>query len=110
MYKIGKYTIDISGTLEEKLHNYMSDNKIKKRSVAIKKCIEDATSKETDKSFMIELDKKLNRILYRQNLNKKVLDQLFANMGFGTNMNVEADLLLKKIYDDNNSRFTGGFG
>lgn len=110
MYKIGKYTIDISGALEEKLHRYMSDNKIKMRSVAIKKCIEDATNKETEKGFMLELDKKLNRILYRQNLNRKVLDQLFANMGFGTNIDVEADLLLKKIYDENNSRFTGGFG
>ena len=88
----------------------MKENKIKKRSVAIKKCIEDATNKEGEKSFIIELDKKINRVLYRQNLNRKVLDQLFANMGFGTNMNVEADLLLKKIYDDNNNRFTGGFG
>lgn len=88
----------------------MRDNKIKMRSVAIKKCIEDATNKETDKSFMIELDKKLNRILYRQNLNRKILEQLFSNMDFGTNMDVETDLLLKKIYDDNNDRFTGGFG
>lgn len=110
MYKIGKYTIDISGALEEKLYRYMKDNKIKLRSVAIKKCIEYATDKETNKGFMLELDNKLNRILYRQNLNKKVLDQLFVNMGFGTNVNIETDLLLQKIYDDNNSKFTGGFG
>ena len=38
----------------------MKENKIKKRSVAIKECIEEATSKETTKSLMIELDKKLN--------------------------------------------------
>lgn len=96
--------------MEEKLHCYMKENKIKKRSVAIKQCIEEATSKETTKSFIIELDKKLNRILYRQNLNRKILEQLFTNMDFGTNMDVETDLLLKKIYDDNNDRFTGGFG
>lgn len=109
MFIIGKYTIDISGALEEKLLHYMKDNKIKLRSVAIKKCIEVATDKESDKSFMIEIDKKLNRILYRQNLNRKILEQLFTNMGFGVNLNVENDSLLKKIYDDNNKRFSGGF-
>lgn len=100
---IARYTIDLNEELEYRLNQYMKENKIKLRSVAIKNCILKATDKETLESFNLELDKKLNRILYRQNMNKKLLEQLFVNMGFPVNEKIDEDLSLKKFYQDNNN-------
>lgn len=104
-FYLAKYTIDINGALESKLYTYMKNNKIKLRSVAIKKCIDDATSKEDNYAILFEIERKLNTILYRQNLNRKILEQLFCNMGFAINQDIKKDSQLQKIYDENNSRF-----
>lgn len=81
----------------------MKEHKIKLRSVAIKDCINKATNKEDINNFYSELDKKLNRILYRQNMNKKLLEQFFVNMGFPVNEKIENDLSLKQFYQNNNN-------
>ena len=83
----------------------MKDNEIKLRSVAIKNCIDKVTSKEDYEALILELDKKYNRILYRLNLNKKLLEQFFANMGFQANYKVEDDEFLKKFYQDKNNYY-----
>ena len=83
----------------------MKENNIKLKSVAIKRCIEIATNKDVDRSFLLELDRKLNRILYRQNLDKKILEQLFANMGFASNEDVDYDECLKKIYEEYKEKY-----
>lgn len=107
-FKIARYTIELSGDLEKKLQRYMKANDINLRSVAIKSCIEKATSKDDYEALALELDKKYNRILYRLNLNKKLLEQFFANMGFQVNYKVEDDVFLKQFYQDNNN-YVGKF-
>lgn len=86
----------------------MKENNIKLRSIAIKRCIEDATIKENFKSALYEFDKKLNRILHRQSLNKKILEQLFSNMGFTENSDSKKDELLNEIYDEYSKKYFGG--
>lgn len=56
---------------------------------------------------MYDISQKLNRILYRQNLNKKLLEQIFVNLGFPVNEIVENDTLLKQFYKNNNKYFGG---
>lgn len=104
---MARYTIDINNELEYKLKIYMKENNIKFRSVAIKKCIEDVTNKATNKIAIFELDRKLNRLLYRENQNRKLLEQLFVNMGFDSNKNVSQDPLLKNVYEINNKYIWG---
>lgn len=95
----------LNSDLEKKLEQYMKQNEIKFRSEGIKNCILEATNKDQLNEFLLELDKKLNRILYRQNLNQKLLEQLFANMGFPVNEDVEKDISLDKFYQSQNQRF-----
>ena len=57
---IARYTIDLNEELEYRLNQYMKENKIRLRSVAIKNCILKATDKETLESFNLELDKIVN--------------------------------------------------
>ncbi len=103
--KIARYTISLNGAFEEMLNSFMKENNIKLKSVAIKKCVEIATDNNEYKSFLYELDSKLNRILFRQNLNKKILEQLFVNMGFLNNERIEKDNCLKDVYDDYREKY-----
>lgn len=105
---MARYTIDIRGETENRLNEYMRNNKINLKSVGIKQCIFDATNKEDLNLSLIELDKKLNRIIYRQTMIKKLLDQLFANMGFPINEKTEKDEMLKEFYNNNN-KYTGRY-
>lgn len=43
---MARYTISIDTRIETLLNNYMKENNIDLKSVAIKKCIEEATNKE----------------------------------------------------------------
>lgn len=100
--EIARYTIDLDEELNSKLDDYMKRNKIKLRSVAIKECINKISNQEAIDSIMTELDKKYNRILYRINLNKKLLEQIFVNTGFQINETIDDDKLLKEFYETNN--------
>lgn len=104
---MSRYTIELDDELETKLKEYMEDNNIKLRSKAIKNCILVATNKATDKSYIYGIDKKLNTILYRLNLNKKILEQIFSNMEFAQNVSCFDDPLLKQIYEEYNSKYFG---
>lgn len=106
MINIARYTIEINGALSDQLNSFMNDNNINLKSVAIKRCIELATNKDiSDKSLLLELDRKLNRILYRQNLYQKMLEQFFANMGFGKNEDVSNDECLKQVYQEYREKY-----
>ena len=102
---MARYTIDLDDELIEKLEIFMSENNIDKRSKAIKRCILIATDKESDRSYIYNFDERLNTVLYRLNINKKLLEQLFANMEFSENNNVSNDKLIKEIYDEYKTKY-----
>lgn len=99
---MSRYTVSISGDLENKLEFYMKQKNITKKTTAIRECVETATNNENILVLFNELDKKLNRVLYRQNMYRKLLEQFFVNMGFSKNQDANEDLLLKEFYDNNN--------
>ena len=85
----------------------MAEHKIQKKSEAIKNCIFKTIFNNEQQDSMYDISQKLNRILYRQNLNKKLLEQIFVNLGFPVNEIVENDTLLKQFYKNNNKYFGG---
>ena len=105
---IARYSIYISEDLEKKLDQYMKENKFKKKSVAIKDCICRAILNDESRDLIYEISQKLNRILYRQNINKKLLEQIYVNFGFPINENIDSNNLLKEFYHDHN-QYAGKF-
>ena len=106
---IARYTIYLDEDLEKKLETYMKENKIKMKSVAIKDCIFKTIFNQDYDNSLTQLSQKLNRILYRQNINKKLIEQIFCNMGFPLNEKIEDDNLLKEFYENNTQKFTGRY-
>ena len=49
-----------------------------------------------------DIDSKLNRIIYRENIQKKLLEQFYANMVFKKNYDVKTDESLNRFYQENN--------
>lgn len=85
------------------LKNYMKENKIKSKAEAIRKCLKTAVNMESKYDMLKDMDSKLNRIIYRENIQKKLLEQFYANMVFRKNYDVKTDESLNKFYQDNNS-------
>lgn len=80
------------------LERFMTINKIKSFSEAIRECIYRTTDRSRLDVIADEIDNKLNRLLHNQYLIKKIQDQFFANFGFGNNEDVEEDEILKEAY------------
>lgn len=106
---MARYTISIDTRIETLLNNYMKENNIDLKSVAIKKCIEEATNKEDLRMILVDIDKKINRLLHRENIDKKLLEQLFCNMEFPINEKIKDDTCLKEFYKIN-EEYSGRFG
>lgn len=107
--EVARYTISIDTRIETLLNNYMKENNIALKSVAIKKCIEEATNKDDLRMILTDIDKKINRLLHRENIDKKLLEQLFCNMGFPINEKIKDDICLKEFYKIN-EEYSGKFG
>ena len=73
------------------LKNYMKENKIKSKAEAIRKCLKTAVNMESKYDMLKDMDSKLNRIIYRENIQKKLLEQFFANMVFRKIYDVKTD-------------------
>lgn len=101
-------TIYLSDSLNHKIIEYMKAKGISMKSTAIKKCLEQVLYDDERRKNIFEINEKLNRILYRQNLNKKLLEQLFVNFGFPENYIVDKDDVLKEFYKNQN-KYMGRF-
>ena len=80
----------------------MRDNNLKSKSSAIKKCIHYYFNDNNKTVPLMDINSKLNRIIYRDTLTKKLLEQFFANMGFQVNENVQNDECLDEFYKKHN--------
>ena len=83
------------------LNDFMKKNNCKSKAEAVRKCIELATNLESRDDLLLDIDNKLNRIIYRENIQKKLLEQFFANMVFKKNYDVKGDKSLIDFYQDN---------
>ena len=80
----------------------MKQKKIKSKSDAIRKCIKEVSKLDTIEGLLLDINNKLNRILYRENIQKKLLEQFYANMQFPVDQDVKTEVGLVRFYENNN--------
>ena len=80
----------------------MKKFKLKNRSEVVRKCIDLAMYQESSLDKIEDLDSKLNRLLYRENITKNLLAQFFVNMGFRRNIPLEDSECYQDFLDKNN--------
>ena len=97
-----RYSIYFPDDMERDLEMYMKRNNIKRKTLAVKDLVIKQLCKEELPESMYEVSQKLNRLLHRQSMCTKLLEQLFVNMGFPYNDVVSTDKLLKEFYEANN--------
>ncbi len=96
-----KFSVSFNEKESLLLLNYMKENNIKSKVEAIRKCLKTAISIEAKYDMLKDMDSKLNRIIYRENIQKKLLEQFFANMVFRKNYDVKEDESLIEFYQNN---------
>lgn len=84
------------------LNDFMKKNNCKSKAEAVRKCIELATNLESRDDLLLDIDNKLNRIIYRENIQKKLLEQFYANMEFPIDKDVKTGKGLQRFYQNNN--------
>ena len=80
----------------------MKQNNIKSKSDAVRKCIQLAINLESRTDLLLDINNKLNRIIYRENIQKKLLEQFYANMEFPVDKDVKVESGLVRFYENNN--------
>ncbi|MCI8347664.1 MAG: hypothetical protein HFJ12_06960 [Bacilli bacterium] len=97
-----KFSVLLNAKESVLLLDYMKENKIKTKAEAIRNCLKNAVSIEAKYDMLKDMDNKLNRIIYRENIQKKLLEQFYANMVFRKNYDVKTDESLNRFYQKNN--------
>lgn len=86
----------------------MKNNDFKTKSSAIRDCMNKVLITDGYQNNIYDINQKLNRILYRQHINREILKQLFVNFGFPKNYDIDNDEILKEIIEKNN-KYIGRF-
>lgn len=97
-----KFSVRLYEKDELLLSKFMKQNHIQSKADAVRKCIELAVNLESRDDLLLDIDNKLNRIIYRENFQKKLLEQFYANMEFPVDKNVKTEKGLQRFYQNNN--------
>lgn len=84
------------------LTDFMKKKNIKNKSDAVRKCIKEAAKLNSIEGLLLDINNKLNRIIYRENIQKKLLEQFYANMEFPVDQDVKTEAGLVRFYQNNN--------
>ena len=87
---------------EEMLAKFMKEHNIKTKAKAIRKCIRIAAKEQMIYNMLLDINDKVNRLLYRANITKKLLEQFYANLQFEKDQDVETEEGLLRFYRNNN--------
>ncbi len=96
-----KFSVSLNEKESILLLDYMKENKIKSKAEAIRKCIRETVNLESKEDLLLDINNKLNRILYRENIQKKLLEQFYANMEFPVDKDVKTEKGLQRFYEKN---------
>lgn len=80
----------------------MKENKIKRKDKAIRKCLRTTVSLQSKYDLLLDINNKLNKIIYRENIQKKLLEQFYVNMEFPVDKDVKTESGLVRFYEKNN--------
>ncbi len=56
---------------------------------------------ESKNNLLLNINTKLNKIIYRENIQKKLLEQFYANMEFLIHQNIKTEPALVRFYRNN---------
>ena len=101
-----KVSTTLNNNIFKLLNQYMKRNEIENRSKALADLITKALLNEEYLFKTKEIDTKLNRILFHENMTKKILDQMYVNFGFPKNQDVKKNKLLGE-FDEKNNYYEG---
>ena len=96
-----KFSVNLYETDDLLLSKFMKQNNIKSKSEAVRKCIQLAVNLESRNDLLLDINNKLNRIIYRENVQKKLLEQFYANMEFPVDQDVKTEPGLVRFYENN---------
>lgn len=96
-----KFSVNLYEKEELLLSKFMKQNNIQNKSDAIRQCIEMAVNLESRNNLLLDINNKLNRIIYRENIQKKLLEQFYANMEFKVDQDVKTEEGLNRFYQKN---------
>ena len=97
-----KFSVRLYEKDELLLSKFMKQNHIQSKAAAVRKCIELAVNLESKSDLLLDIDNKLNRIIYRENFQKKLLEQFYANMEFPVDKDIKTEKGLQRFYQNNN--------
>lgn len=97
-----KFSVSLNEKESILLLDYMKENEIKTKAEAIRKCIRNTVTIESKYDLLLDINNKLNRIIYRENIQKKLLEQFYANMEFPVDKDVKTEPSLVRFYEKNN--------
>lgn len=97
-----KFSVSFNEKESLLLLNYMKEKNIKSKAEAIRKCLKTTIHIEANSDMLKDMDNKLNRIIYRENIQKKLLEQFYANMEFKIDQDVKTEEGLVRFYENNN--------
>lgn len=97
-----KFSVKLYEKDELLLSKFMKQNHINCKADAVRKCIEIAVNLDSRDDLLLDIDNKLNRIIYRENFQKKLLEQFYANMEFPIDKDVKTEKGLQRFYQNNN--------
>ncbi len=83
------------------LSKFMKENGIDNKTEALRECIKRGVARQDIDSLIFDLNNKMNRLIHNQYLTKKLLEQLFVNMKFAKNSDVE----LSESLEEFNNKF-----
>lgn len=92
-------SVSLDDRTKKNLELYMKIKNIKNKSKAISILINSGFQHEYFSTDFNDIKEKLNRLLYRENINTKLLNQMFVNFGFQLNNDVKKNKLLNKFYN-----------
>jgi len=83
------------------LSKFMKENGIDNKTEALRECIKRGVARQDIDSLIFDLNNKMNRLIHNQYLTKKLLEQLFVNMKFAKNSDVD----LSESLEEFNNKF-----
>lgn len=83
------------------LNDFMKKNNSKSKADAVRKRIRIACNLQSREDLLLDINNKINRIIYREKIQKKLLEQFYANMEFPVDQDVKAEKGLVRFYENN---------
>lgn len=84
------------------LNDLIKKYNYKSKADAVRGCIKNAYNIESTFDKLSDIDNKLNRLLYRENITKKLVEQFYANMELKKDQDVKTEEGLVRFYENNN--------